>query len=81
MKRTTIQMDEALLLEIKQLAEENETTMSEMIREALREYVEAHRKARPPLSFIGASRSGRDDVSSNAEAILSAEAKRETGWE
>ncbi|MBI4321740.1 MAG: CopG family transcriptional regulator [Chloroflexi bacterium] len=82
MKRTTILADESTLLEIKQLAEEQEQSVSDVIREALSEYVATRRKPeRGHISFIGAGRSGRTDISERAEEILQDAVKPHEGWE
>lgn len=81
MKRTTIIADEGLLLEIKQLAEEQEHSVSDVIQEALREYVKSRRRARRGrISFAGAGHSGHADVSETAEEILESGADRGRGW-
>lgn len=81
MKRTTIVADEGLLLEIKQLAEEENHSVSEVIQEALREYVASRRQARRGMiSFLASGKSGCTDVSEKAEEILEADADRREGW-
>mgnify|MGYP001102822862 CR=1 FL=1 len=79
MTRTTILLDNNLLLEIKQLARANGTTASAIVREALETYVDQRRPARS-LSFTGVGRSGRASVSKDAEAILRRKADRRKGW-
>lgn len=81
MKRTTIVADEGLLLEIKQLAEEQEHSVSDVIQEALRAYVKSRRGAkRGRISFAAAGQSGHADVSERAEEILESDADRRRGW-
>lgn len=80
MKRTTILADESLLLEIKQLGDEMGKGFSEIVREALEDYVRVHRKKRKPISFIGLGRSGHSDVSSRAEEILEEDVDSKVGW-
>ena len=58
MKRTTVFIDDDLLLEAQHLAKQRETTFTEVIQEALRAYVRANRPPRY-ISFIGMGRSGR----------------------
>jgi metal-responsive CopG/Arc/MetJ family transcriptional regulator len=79
MTRTTILLDNNLLLEIKQLARANGTTATAIIREALETYVEQRRPARS-LSFTCVGRSGRSSISKDAEAILRRKADRRRGW-
>ncbi len=58
MKRTTVFVEDDLLLEAQHLAKQRETTFTEVIQEALRAYVEANRSPRH-ISFIGIGHSGR----------------------
>ena len=54
MKRTTIMVEESLLYEIKQLAEEQNKSAANVIREALALYVtEQHRLAPPENPLLG----------------------------
>lgn len=69
MKRTTVLADDELILDVKHLARQEGTTLTEIVQRALREYVERHR-ARRQLSFIGIGESGRDDVSERVEDLL-----------
>ena len=79
MTRTTILLDHDLLLEVKQLARASETTATNVIREALKSYLEKNRPRRK-LSFTGAGRSGRRSVARDAEKILRSKASRREGW-
>ena len=81
MKRTTIVADEELLLEIKRLAEEQHHRVSDVVHDALREYVSSRRGAkRGKISFAGAGRSGHTDISERAEDILESDVDRGGGW-
>ena len=80
MKRTTIFADEDVLLELKQLARAQSRTMTELVRDALREYIQAHRPKRRRLSFMGIGASGQTDLSERVEEILTAAVRRESGW-
>ena len=80
MKRTTIVVEEGLLLEIKQIAEEENHSVSDVIQDALREYVRSKRQAkRGRISFVGTGHSGRADISEKAEEILEVDI-RQNGW-
>jgi predicted transcriptional regulator len=79
MTRTTVLLDHDLLLEVKHLARASGTTATEIIRAALRAYIDEQRPARA-LSFTGVGRSGRRSTSKNAEAILRRKADRQEGW-
>lgn len=71
MKRTTIMVDEQLLLELKHWAEKEDVPTSELIREALQDYLKSKTsKQKRQLSCIGAGKSGKTDVSLRAEEIL-----------
>jgi len=58
MKRTTVFVEDELLLEAQHLAKQRETTFTDVIQDALRAYVQANRSPRH-ISFIGIGRSGR----------------------
>jgi hypothetical protein len=79
MKRTTILADEELLFEVKQLAAREGKSLTDVVREALAEYVAAHR-TRHPLPFIGMGDSGNRDLAYQTEEILAAEADPIQGW-
>jgi len=66
MKRTTVFIDDDLLLEARHLAKQRETTFTEIVQEALRTYVQANRPTRR-ISFIGIGRSGRPPQSFHPE--------------
>ena len=57
MKRTTIMVDEELLYELQQVAQEQEKSTASVIREALALYVAEQRRLNPPenplLALIG----------------------------
>ena len=58
MKRTTILVDDALLIEARSLAQQRAMTFTALVNEALRAYVHTHRTPRH-LSCIGVGRSER----------------------
>ncbi len=82
MKRTTILLDDALLLDAQHLARQRGTTFTALIDEAIRAYLQAHRAPRR-LTCIGVgrgenlSRSLRDG---GDEADLRAGIDRVGGW-
>jgi hypothetical protein len=57
-KRTTILADPELLLEARYLAKDEGKTFTALVHEALREYIERHRKPRELPSFVGIVSSG-----------------------
>ena len=79
MKRTTVQVEEGLYLEMKQLADRAGSTPTRMIREAMAEYVVAHREETQVPSFAASGASGRHDVSQRAEEILAEDVGKD-GW-
>ena len=80
MKRTTIQAEEGLLLELKQVADRLGTSTSKLVREALAEYVARHQKETKLPSFSSIGSSGRRDVSERAEEVLAEDVQKESGW-
>jgi hypothetical protein len=74
-------LDNDLLLEIKRLAQTQGTTSTNVIHEALAEYVAERRSGRSRrLSFTSVGKSGRRTVSKNAETILRKKVDRREGW-
>jgi len=69
-KRTTVFADEDVLRKLPEIAKRENSTVSEMIRKALREYVARRRPKRSPLSLTEIGRSGRKDISERAEELL-----------
>ena len=69
MARTTILLDDNLLLEVRQMARVNQTTATGIIHDALTAYVKAQ-KTSPLPSFAASGRSGKRSVAKNSEAIL-----------
>ena len=85
MKRTTIMAEEDTLLELKAIAQRQGKSTSQVIREALAEYVVTHRAEgrhkNPLLALVGLGESnGETDVSERAEEILAAEIDPIRGW-
>jgi len=84
MKRTTIMVDEEALLELGQIADERGTSASQVIREALAEYLVAarseQRAMRPLPSFVGIGE-GPTDLSTRAEELVEQYTGLERGWD
>ena len=78
MTRMIISIDDDLLIEIKQLARHHGTTTTDIIREALKSYLEKNR-SKPKLSFTGVSKSGRSSIAKDSEKILRLKANRREG--
>ncbi len=86
MKRTTIMVEEELLHEIQQIAQQKEQSASSIIREALTAYVtEQHAQNPPPnplLDLIGLGHSPEptDVADGGDEAMLSEAVDPVQGW-
>lgn len=75
MKRTTLFAEEELLNEIQYLAEIQEKSAAEIMRQALKNYIEENRLKRPGFSFMGIGRSARKDLAEKHEELLWLESK------
>jgi metal-responsive CopG/Arc/MetJ family transcriptional regulator len=84
MKRTTIMADEDTLLELKAIAQRQSKSTSQVVREALAEYVVAHRSdgrhKNPLLALVGLFDGGPGDTSERIEEILEEEIDPISGW-
>ncbi len=69
MNRTTILLDYEIFSRLKQLAGMQGKTVTAIIREAINSYLEQHHKPRK-LSIIGIGKSGKGNLSEDAEKIL-----------
>lgn len=68
--RTTIVADEAMMIELKRVARQKGRSVSDVMREAVGEYL-AREEAPQNLSFIGSIKTGgRRDTARRAEEIL-----------
>ncbi|MGH8988828.1 MAG: CopG family transcriptional regulator [Acidimicrobiales bacterium] len=72
MKRTTVKLPDELDARLRHEAERRATTVSEVTRGAIEEYLGSHR-GRRRLMAAGAGTSGRSDFSERIEEILRAE--------
>ena len=79
MQRTTIFADEYVLREIKELAKQEKRSASDLIREALTQYLNAKKAPSTRLSFIGIGDSGRTDLSEKHEELLWPKPSHQTG--
>ena len=75
MTRTTILLENDLLLRVKQLAHTQGTTFTAILREALSSYLEAKQEPRS-FSFIATGQSGKGNLSEDVEKILRQKARR-----
>ncbi|PYS04227.1 MAG: DNA-binding protein [Acidobacteria bacterium] len=78
MKRTTILLDDELLLEVKHMAQLKGMTATNVIKEAVRAYV-GEKPNRSLPSFTGIGKAGRR-LAENSEKILRKAALRRKEW-
>jgi hypothetical protein len=78
-KRTTILADEDLLAEARYLATQKGMTLTDLIHEALREYIRAHQSPRR-ISFTGLGHSGEPRLWHGEDEILANEVTPTAGW-
>jgi len=77
MIRTTVYLDEEIVVVLRHRAETEKRSQAEIIRDALRRYVMDTRGAeRPPIPGLGSYRSDRSDVSRRAEELLRERARK-----
>ena len=78
MIRTTVYIDEHIAIALRHRADVENRSQAELIREALRRYIEDTQKdvERPPIPGIGKYQSGRPDVSKRAEELLQEAARK-----
>jgi predicted transcriptional regulator len=77
MLRTTIYLDEETVLALRQLATLQKRSQTDIIRDALKRYFEqVQPEKKGTLPGVGAYRSGRHDISEQAEELLRQAARR-----
>jgi len=78
MKRTTILLDDELLLEVKHMAQLKGTTATDVIKEAVRAYIGRKPQGNlPPFTAVG---KGGKRLSENSEKILRRAVLRRKEW-
>lgn len=70
MRRTTIFADDTLINEIKEISREENRSVAEIVREAMKTYIKQKRRRKKELSFIGIGNSGRRDIAERHEELL-----------
>lgn len=70
MRRTTVFADDDVMKKLKEIAKRENSTVSEVTRKALNEFVSRRMRKRSRLSLIGIGRSGRKDVAERSEELL-----------
>ena len=77
MIRTTVYLEEDVVVALRHRAETEKRSQAEIIREAIRRYIEdTNSSRRPPISGLGKYRSGRSDVAERAEELLRERARK-----
>lgn len=69
LEKTTVYLDAEAYRQLKRLARERGQSAAELVRQAVAEYTKRHAVPNAPTS-IGAGRSGRSDLSEEAETLL-----------
>lgn len=80
MTRTTILLENDLLLRVKQLAQVQGTTFTAILREALNSYLNENHPPQRRLSFTAIGKGKLPNVAENAEAILKRNLNSEEGF-
>ena len=62
--------DDEVLKQLQQIAKSENSSVAEVVRKALHEYVSRRRPKRSRLSLIGIGMSGRKDVAERGEELL-----------
>jgi metal-responsive CopG/Arc/MetJ family transcriptional regulator len=75
-----IQAEESLLATLEQIAERRQTTIEEVTKEALHQYLQRQAPEVKTYSFIGIGHSGKKNLSTQVDSILAQAAKRDEGW-
>ena len=77
MVRTTVYLEEDMVVELRHRAEAEKRSQAEIIRDAIRRYLEdTSGFERPPIAGVGSYSSGRSDVSKRAEELLRERARK-----
>ena len=75
MERTTVTLPRDLARRLRMEAQRTGRPVSAVVRDAVHAYLD--RRGAPPLpSYVGAGRSGRDDVSERAEELVGRRLRR-----
>jgi predicted transcriptional regulator len=75
----TIQADPQLVTALKKIAKRKHTSLENVAKEALLSYVQLQPAAKKKYSIIGIARSGKGNLSVEAENILEKSANRREG--
>ena len=75
-----IQAEETLIATLRQIAERRQTTIEEVTKEALEQYLQKQALETKTYSFIGIGHSGKKNLSTQVESMLTQAANRREGW-
>ena len=75
-----IQAEETLIATLRQIAERRQTTVEEVTKEALEQYLQKQVLEAKTYSFIGIGHSGKKNLSTQVESRLTQAADRREGW-
>lgn len=70
MKRITLFAKEETLTKLKHMAKNEDVSMAELIRKALKNFVSQKQQRNCLPSFVGIGSSGRRDISENVDKLL-----------
>ncbi len=80
MEVLTIQADQKLVSALKKIAKRKHISVESVAKEALLSYVQLQPATKKKYSIIGIARSGKGNLSVEAENILEKSANRREGW-
>lgn len=80
MEFLTIQADQKLVSALKKIAKRKHISVESVAKEALLSYVQLQPATKKKYSIIGIARSGKGNLSVDAENILEKSANRREGW-
>lgn len=78
----TLTCEDTLIYQLQTLAEQNHTTLEDVMRRALIDYVRLAKleTSKSQYSFIGIGHSGKQNLSLQVDDILEEAANRKEGW-
>ena len=79
-REISISVDERTLHQLQNVAQEQDKSLTEVVREAIATYLAKQSHDGKRFSFIGIGHSGQQDISTRAEDVLQEEVKEHTGW-
>ncbi len=80
MQTLQIQLDEEILQNLKQQAKAQATSVENLVRNALANYLKTSASPVSNYSFIGIGHSGKGKLSTQVDEILDKSVRRREGW-